>query len=190
MLRPSPGTATEDDALALLESPRKRICELIDGTLIEKAKGFRESLLASYLLVLLDRFVRPRNLGLVVGADTFQRLWPGRLRVPDVAFSAWSAFPERRVPTAAIPDLVPDLAIEVLSKSNTRREMALKRDDYFKTGTQLVWEIDPRKGRVSVYTSPKDVTVLLRSDTLTGDPVLPGFSLPLAELFSELDRRG
>src|SRR3974377_617292 len=75
--RPSPGTATEADVLAALEAPRKRICELIDGVLVEKAMGYRESLLASLLIELLNGFVRPRNLGLVTAPDGTIRLWAG-----------------------------------------------------------------------------------------------------------------
>jgi hypothetical protein len=62
-MNPLPGTATEADVLVALEAPRKRICELIDGVLVEKAMGCGESMLATYLIVLLDGFVRPRNLG-------------------------------------------------------------------------------------------------------------------------------
>src|SRR5579871_6120328 len=68
-MQPPPGTATEKDVLAALEAPRKRICELIDGVLVEKAMGYSESFLATYLIVLLDGFVRPRNLGLVTAPD-------------------------------------------------------------------------------------------------------------------------
>lgn len=67
--RPAPGTATEADVLVALESPRKRPCELIDGVLVEKAMGFRESPLASLRIELLNAIVRPRNIGLVTAPD-------------------------------------------------------------------------------------------------------------------------
>src|SRR5271166_4336241 len=76
--RPPIGTATEADVLAALEAPRKRLCELIDGVLVEKAMGYSESLLACLLIELLNAFVRPRNLGLVTAPDGTMRLWAGR----------------------------------------------------------------------------------------------------------------
>ena len=68
--------------------------------------------------------------------------------------------------------------------------MARKRREYFKAGVQLVWEIEPVKRQVMVYTSPKELEVLEESQVLSGGDVLPGFSLRLSELFAELDQRG
>jgi Uma2 family endonuclease len=189
-LRPPPGTATEADVLAAMEAPRKRLCELIEGVLVEKVTGFRESLLAMFLAELLNAFIRPHNLGLVSGPDGTIRLFAGRVRIPDVAFVSWDRLPGRRVPTAPIPDLAPDLAAEILSPSNTAAEMALKRQDYFAARVRLVWEIDPDARTVSVYTGPTTVVVLTVAETLDGGAVLPGFRLPLADLFAELDRQG
>jgi Uma2 family endonuclease len=86
--------------------------------------------------------------------------------------------------------VVPDLAVEVLSKSNSPREMARKRDEYFRAGVRLVWEIDPRTRTVRVYTAVDLFEVLTVADTLTGGDVLLGFTLPLADLFADLDRHG
>jgi hypothetical protein len=82
--------------------------------------------------------------------------------------------------------LVPDLAVEVLSPSNTEAEMARKRQEYFAAGVRLVWMVDPDARTVTVYTAPDQSTVLGEVDTLSGDPVLPGFTLPLRDLFAEL----
>jgi Uma2 family endonuclease len=188
--RPPPGTATEDDVIAAMEAPRKRLCELIDGVLVEKAMGYSESVLATVISAVLWSFVRPRNLGLVTSPDGTMRLWAGRVRMPDVAFTSWDRMPGRRRPPQPIPDLAPDLAIEVLSRSNTRAEMRLKRQDYFAAGARLVWEVDPEARTVSVYTAPDAPTVLTEADTLDGGAVLPGFTLPLRDLFGELDRQG
>jgi Uma2 family endonuclease len=177
--RPPPGTATEDDVIAALEAPRKRICELIDGVLVEKAMGYSESLLATVLISVLWSHVRPRNLGLVTAPDGTVRLWAGRVRMPG-----------RRRPPQPIPNLAPDLAVEILSRSNTVAEMRLKRQDYFAAGVRLVWEVDPEARTVSVYTAPANPTVLAETDTLDGGAVLPGFTLALGELFGELDRQG
>jgi Uma2 family endonuclease len=187
---PPPGTATEADVIAALEAPRKRICELVDGTLVEKPMGYKESFLAIHLGGLLNTFVIPRNLGLVSGSDGSVRLFAGLVRYPDIAFTSWDRIPGRRLPDAPIPDLVPNLTVEVLSLSNTDAEMARKRREYFSAGVILVWEIDPRSRTVHVYADPDSPTILTEADTLTGDPVLPGFSLSLRDYFSQLDRHG
>jgi Uma2 family endonuclease len=110
--------------------------------------------------------------------------------MPDVAFISWDRIPNRQRPKEPIPDLVPDLAAEFLSKSNTPAEMKAKRADYFTAGVRLVWEIDPEARTLAVYTAPDAATLLTATDTLDGGDVLPGFSLPLSELFAELDRHG
>jgi len=188
---PSLGTATEIDLIAALEAPRKRICELIDGILVEKAVGFRESLLGRRLVVLMELFVYSRNLGILTLPDGMMRLAAGRVRAPDIAFVSWDRIPNRCIPTDPVPDLVPDLAVEILSEGNTPGEMRLKREDYFRAGTVLVWQVDPRRRQVSVYAQvDPPAVVLMATDMLMGDPVLPGFALPLADLFAELDRHG
>jgi Uma2 family endonuclease len=190
-LHPPPGTATEADVLRALEAPQKRICELIDGVLVEKATGYRESILASMVIESLNAFVRSRNLGLVTAPDGTVRLWAGRVRIPDVAFFSWDRMPGRKRPPDPIPSLSPDLAIEVLSQSNTPSEMRTKRADYFSVGVRLVWEIDPETRTVQVYSRAAAAdAVLTEADDLDGDPVLPGFKLPIGELFAELERRG
>jgi Uma2 family endonuclease len=68
--------------------------------------------------------------------------------------------------------------------------MARKRADYFAVGVRLVWEVDPVARTVSVYLAPDHVTVLAGNQVLDGSPVLAGFTLPLDELFAELDRQG
>jgi Uma2 family endonuclease len=188
-LQPSPGTATERDVLDV-ERRENRLCELVDGVLVEKAMGFRESLLACALIEFLRAFVRPRKLGVVAGADGMMRLASGLVRIPDVSFVSWGRLPARRVPTTPIPRLAPDLAVEVISEGNTKREMERKLREYFEAGVLLVWLIDPKARTVAVYTAVDQFIVLGEKQTLDGGPVLPGFSLPLAQLFAELDLDG
>lgn len=187
-MQPPPGTATESDILTAEAGSRKRLCELIDGVLVEKVMGFCESVLAGFLFRCLDDFVRPRNLGILTTADGMVRLWPGRVRIPDVAFISWERVPGRRMPTEPIPDLAPDLIAEVLSVGNTAAEMERKRQEYFQAGVRLVWEIDPASRTMKVYVGTDDFRTLTEADILDGGAVLAGFSLPLAALFAELDR--
>jgi Uma2 family endonuclease len=187
LFRPYPATEQDVSAVHVQEG---RLCELIEGVLVEKAVGYTESILAVFLAEFLNAFVRPRNLGLVSGADGTLRLFPGLIRIPDAAFAGWDRFPNRRRPAQPIPDVVPDLAVEVLSESNTPAEMARKCGEYFTAGVRLVWLVDPGTRTVAVYTAVDQVTTLGATQTLTRDPVLSGFSLPLADLFAELDRAG
>jgi Uma2 family endonuclease len=186
--RPLPGTATEQDVLDV-QARDSRLCELVDGVLVEKGMGFLESYLAGALIEVLRGFVRPRRLGLVTAPDGMVRLAPGLVRIPDVAFISGARLPGRRVPREPIPDLAPDLAVEVLSESNTADEMARKRREYFAAGVRLVWQVAPEARTVEVYTAPEQVTVLHEADTLDGGTVLPGFALSLRELFAELDQQ-
>lgn len=185
---PPPGTAVERDVLEA-EQRDNRLCELVDGVLVEKATGYREAILASALVRLLANFVVPRNLGHVAGPDGMLRLFPGLVRIPDVAFASWDCFPAGSLPAEPIPDLAPDLVVEVLSRSNTSREMRRKLREYFAAGVKRVWIVDLQQRTVTVYRDAEDGVTLDETACLVGDAVLPGFELRLHELFSELDRR-
>ena len=188
-LHPPPGTATEAD-LVEFNDRKLTLCELVDGTLVEKGMGFVESLLGVAIVCSLRKPIVAKNLGLITGADGPMRLRPGLVRLPDVAFASWDRIPGGRVTFEPIADFAPDLAVEVLNLTNTRAEMARKRREYFEAGVRLVWEVDPRSRTVTVYDAPEHCTLLDVSDTLEGGDVLPGFALPLADLFGELDRHG
>jgi len=183
-LDPAPGTATEDDVLAW-EARSNRLFELYDGVLVEKTMSSFESYLAVRIAVLLSNFVYPRKLGIVLGADGMLRLVPGMIRIPDVAFIAMSKLPGKFSVQEPIASLVPDLAVEVLSRGNTREEMDHKLDDYFTTGVREVWYVDPRRKLVQVYEASASLRQLTEADTLESRIVLPGFSLSLKELFAD-----
>lgn len=189
LLKPLPGTATEKDALRLLERADKRICELIDGVLVEKAMGTRESLLAAEAIRILGNFVASSDLGAVLGADGMLRLEPGLVRIPDISFISWDNIPGEEMPKEAIASLAPDLAVEVLSKKNTPAEIDRKLRDYFLAGTKLAWVIDPKTQTAKMYTSPVEFTTVGKRGSLDGGALLPGFRLPLADLFARLKRR-
>jgi Uma2 family endonuclease len=177
--------ATEEDVVRLADGEPKRLCELVDGVLVEKAMGYREALFAATLITYLGPFVREHKLGTVAGADALMRLFPGIVRIPDVAVTLWENLPAPDAHLKPVAQFHPDLAVEVISDSNTRAEIARKLREYFRSGSKLVWVFDPKKDTTEVYTSPESVTRLSPTDTLTGDPVLPGFRLSLAELFAD-----
>jgi Uma2 family endonuclease len=186
-LHPAPGTATEADVLAVHDR-EGRLCELIDGILVEKTMGAEESGLAMLLGYFLLDFVRRNNLGRVYGSDGMMRLFPGRVRMPDVAFVSWERMPKSRKAMQGVGQVVPDLVVEVLSKSNTRKEMAQKLREYFRAGVRLVWYADPKARTVRAYTSPTESVLLREADTLDGGDVLPGFTLSIRDWFDEGER--
>ena len=182
-LHPSPGDATEQDVLDL-DDHEDILCELVDGVLVEKVMGFLESTIAATLIQLLKNFLETHNLGIVAGADGMLRLQPGLVRIPDVSFLSWDRLPNREFPRQAIPPIAPDLAVEVLSDSNTRKEMCIKLRDYFGAGTRLVWYIDPDDRTATTYLDPDHPVVLDEGQTLDGGAVLPGFTVPVRRLFT------
>jgi Uma2 family endonuclease len=151
-LHPMPGTANEKDVIRVLDEENQP-CELVEGTLVEKAMGYEESAIAAYLIMCLNNFVLPRKLGIVTGESGAVRLFPGLVRIPDVAFASWDCFPGRKRPKTPVPHLAPDLVVEVLSKSNTKPEMARKLGEYFQAGVRLVWLVNPKTWTARVYTA-------------------------------------
>ncbi len=184
-VHPSSRATLEDLAATHREG---HFCELVDGMLVEKIMGYRESLLAAVLIELLGAFVRIKQLGLVSGPDGFIQLFPALVRGPDVAFVSWQRLPNGRLPEGDYPAIVPELVVEVISQGNTRAEMARRRREYFHAGVQLIWMVDPLRRTVAVYTSINDVTVVFEEQSLSGGAVLPGLTIPLPEVFAVLDR--
>lgn len=182
---PPPGTATEADLLR----PHGPVCELVDGVLVEKAMGTRESILAMYIGGLFRNYVEATDAGVVLGADGLLRLEEGKLRAPDVSFIPWSELPGDDLPEEAYWSIAPALAVEVLSPTNTAAEMDRKLSELFTAGTKLAWVIDPAAKTAKVYTSAKKFKELDETGTLDGGKVLPGFKLKLADLFASTKRR-
>ena len=185
-LDPPPGTATARDVLRIKREEGRRF-ELVDGTLVEKPMSIEAGFVAAALIQFIGRLsARVGEVGMLLGGDTFLRISSRFVRAPDVSFTHWDQLPNRKVPREPIPTLAPDLAVEVLSPTNTGPEMAKKRREYFDAGVRLVWIIDPKKRAVEVFTAVDEVDHLTAADTLTGGEVLPGFAVPLGEVFAYL----
>ncbi len=183
-MTPYPGTATEKDVIAL-DDRGGPLCELIDGTLVEKTMGVYESWLACRIIAILGPFVERHRLGMVTGPDGFYKLFGRQIRAPDVTFVRRERLPDGRVPREPIPALAPTLPIEVLSPSNTKREIGRKLREYFDAGAELVWFIDPDTQSATVYSTPDQPLQVGLEGVLGGGDVLPGFELSLRRLFSE-----
>jgi Uma2 family endonuclease len=186
-MRPPPGTATEQDLIALRSKARGKLVELVDGVLVEKAVGTREALLGGIVVHLLWDFLEEQKLGKALPGDGLLRLMPGLIRIPDVAFISWKRMPGGKFPRTLVAEVVPDLAVEILSEGNTRAEIARKLREYFLSGTSLVWVIDPKKETAQVYRSPDDSRRVGKAGVLDGEDLLPGFCLSLRDLFARAD---
>ncbi len=186
-LHPAPGTAREADVLQIRDRENKRpLFELVDGTLVEKVMGFLESIVASELIRILGNFVQTHDLGVIIGESGMMCLAPGLVRIPDVAFLGWQQFLDRRLPREPIPEVFPDLAIELLSAGNSQAEMERKTREYLDAGTQLVWIVDPRSRTARVIRRDGTQSHIAVDQSLDGESILPGLRIPLADLFGNL----
>jgi Uma2 family endonuclease len=183
---PAPGTATEKDLLKA-EARSGRICELIDGTLVEKVMASIESMLALALSHFIYLYLDRNDVGSLMGEAGFLEIMPGQVRAPDVSFIRWERLPRAESPKPPIFALAPDLAVEILSKGNTAREMKRKLREYFQSGVRLVWCIEPKTRSARAYTATNEWTDIGPGDSLLGGEILPGFELPLAQLFARVE---
>jgi len=159
--------------------------ELEAGSLIrEPVPGFRHGRILARVTVLLDRFVRARGLGVVLAGDAGYVLGrsPDTLRGPDVSFVSRERFEPVGDAVRAFPG-PPDLAVEIVSPSDRPAAVRAKVADYLAAGTRLVWVVDPDREAVAVYRSLLSPCVLRAGDVLEGGDVLPGLTVPVAEVF-------
>jgi len=169
--------------------PDEVLYEVVDNQIRElPPMGIRENLLAATLMRILSAFAWDHKLGHIVAETLFLLAAPPRdlQRRPDLAFVSFDRWPrKRRVESAAAWEVVPNLAIEVVSPSNGANEIVEKIEDYFSAGVERVWVVYPTVEKVYVYDAPASVQILTRTQTLEGGPMLPGFLLPLAEIYQE-----
>jgi Uma2 family endonuclease len=191
-MNPRPGSATLDDLIAANESKERPICEWVDGTLVEKVMGFHESTIENILIFEFELYLRSNDIGMTAGPDGVMRILPGIGRAPDVTFIRWESLPGGKPPARSdkVPAVVPDLVVEVLSASNRPREVARKREEYFRAGVKLVWEIDPETRSAKAFTSLTDMEPIPANGTLDAGDVMLGFQLSLRAVFDRAERRG
>lgn len=166
-------------------APEEGLCELVAGEIVrEPAPGEEHGWVAGTLLVQLGRFVLEHRLGRIYAAETgfVVARGPDTVRAPDAAFVSYErlATTIRRGPYF---EGAPDLAVEVLSPSNTRAEMAAKVRDFLAAGARAVWVVDSSRQEVTVHRPGSPPETLSRTDTLKGGSAVPGFRLPVREIF-------
>lgn len=182
----APKVWTDEAFLALPDDGNRY--ELVNGELINMGNsGALHGYICSTLMILLGGYVRLKNLGVMFDSSTAFKMRNGNKRAPDVAFFAKERLQGVTTLPSGFLDDAPDLAIEVLSPNNTVEEINDKIAEYFENAARLVWVINPYQHYVLVYRSAQEPDRLLKStDALDGEDVIPGFTLPVAELFQEL----
>ena len=154
--------------------------EYIKGELLPMAPtSVEHGYISVNLSSLLHIYVRENQLGRVLISDTGFRVGE-RVLIPDIAFVSTDRLPADQSKASPIS---PDLAVEVVSPSDTLNRIQEKVFAYLEAGTQLVWVLEPRAKTVTVYRSETEITLLTRNDTLRGEEVIEGFSCKVAELF-------
>jgi len=189
LIRPFPGTAE----IYHLDDPeilKGRICELIDGTIVEKAMGWHSEYIGTNIMLLIGSYLQNYNIGALGGAAAQIRLADALIRIPDVSFIRWDSVDDTddiERPAQFYLDHAPDLAVEVLSPGNTPAEMTRKLGEYATAGVKIVWIVDPETQTVDVFAKAKlkSKKTYAVGDVLDGGKVLPGFTLPVAIIFAK-----
>ena len=127
---------------------------------------------------------KTQQLGKVLAAETGFILVrdPDTVRGADIAFVHKDRIPAGGIPRKFVP-FAPDVAVEVVSPSDRMEAVEEKVGEWLAAGTKLVWVVLPRQRQIKVYRSPTDVTILTDKDELDGGAVMPGFRLPVAQVF-------
>jgi len=175
---------TADDLLRMADDGFRY--ELLRGELRKMSPaGHQHGRIAGELLISLGQHVKTRRLGRVYAAETGFKLasHPDHVRASDVAFVRQEGLDETGDAPGFWPG-APDLAIEVLSPGDTYSEVEEKVLDRLAAGTNLVIVIDPRQRSATAYRSPTAIRVLGASDVLDGADVVPGWAIPVADIFA------
>ena len=164
--------------------------EVVDGNLTMSPKNdFYHGRICTCLSSALRTYAIEHRLGVVLDASTGFWMHNRNCRAPDISFVTRSRLAQLGFkPTARqfFPG-APDLAVEIRSPTNTQAELDERLEDFFSSGAQLVWLVDPDSRTVQICHSLKDRVTLASDGSLDGEKLLPGFSLPVAALFKKWD---
>jgi Uma2 family endonuclease len=173
------GKATVED---LLRAPKDGLkYELVDGEILVSPAGMRHSWIATRILLRLAEYLDRNPIGEVYSENVGIQFPNGNVRSPDVTFVSSAKLPGG--PPETFGEVIPDLAVEVLSPNDSMTQIGRKIDEYFENGVPLVWLVDPRQKTVTVYRSLTDAESLNIDSTITAEPILPGFSVAVRSFF-------
>jgi Uma2 family endonuclease len=183
MASPSLLVSEPETVLADQDEP---LYEIVNGQRVElPPMSAYATWLASRLHGRLWPYAEDKGLGTSVAEMLFVLDADHNLRRrPDVAFVSMARWPlDRALPETGDWDVVPDLAVEVISPNDVFKDVLAKVREYFHYGVQIVWVIAPEERQAYVYDAPTHVRILAGQDELTGGEAVPGFRLPLVHLF-------
>ena len=177
----SPARAITDEELLQLPKDGNKY-EVVDGELVvSPGAGLRHEEVIMLLGSHLTRFVRERRLGRVFGSNALYVLASGNKRGPDLSFVAAGRLDAPGV-SRVFPQLAPDLAVEVVSPTDSPQRILDKVGEYLEAGVRLVWVIDPDNRRAVIYRALSSVDRVDESGDLDGEDVLPGFRCRLSDI--------
>ncbi|MBC8099765.1 MAG: Uma2 family endonuclease [Armatimonadetes bacterium] len=159
----------------------ERLFELIDGEIIEKMPSFEPSHIAGWILTYINLYLLQNPIGRVSGADGTYKVSDMRSLIPDVAYISKARMPDIPKRGVLVP---PDLAVEVMSPTDSKLALRRKAKMYLEAGTTLVWLVFPDTQQVEVYHSADDVVTIGMDGTLDGYALLPGFTLVVSAIFA------
>ena len=171
-------TMNEAELMALPQDGMKR--ELVDGEIRVSPAGSRHGQVVVELAIALGGYVKSHRLGFVFDSSTGVWMPSGNLRVPDLTFVAAHRLPQG--PPTGFLSVAPDLAVEVLSPSDSKRDVLDKVGEYLSSGVRLTWVIDPETRKAAAHRSLTDVRELHDDDDLDGEDVVPGFHCRLGNI--------
>jgi Uma2 family endonuclease len=183
MASPSLLVSEHEDVLAVQDEP---LYEIVNGQRVDlPPMSAYATWIASRLHGRLWPYAEDKGLGTSVTEMLFVLdAEPNLRRRPDVAFVSTARWPlDRALPETGDWDVVPDLAVEVISPNDVFKDVLAKVREYFHYGVQVIWVFAPEERQVYVYDSPTHVRILTGQDELMGGEVVPGFRLPLGQLF-------
>lgn len=179
-------TVEEFDAFVTQPENAERLFEFIRGRMYEVVSNPYSSKIAARILGFLFAYLLQNDIGHLTGADGGYHI-SGERYMPDAAFISYARQPKLAY-TESYNVTPPDLAVEVLSPGNDDEKMRVKVTNYLAAGT-VVWVVNPPEETVEVYRPGQPVLIVKRDGTLDGGTVLPGFRLPVSDIFPQ-EREG
>jgi Uma2 family endonuclease len=181
---PTAVKAWTEEELLTLEHPGAK-CEFIDDELIMSPTGYDHENIGAALLMAMRQHALLHKLGSVCGSSFGCLMESGNVLSPDVSFIRRDRLPRTAEEGKRFFRGAPDIVVEVLSPWDRTSRLHEKMEEYFRSGARLLWVVNPEEKTVEVCRAQTVSRLLTERDTLDGENVLPGFRLPLAELFSD-----